>query len=199
MVPVARVVAAYLVAGRILEIVLVKRIVADKRQVAARVAVFLVAVARRDGPDAVERIAERDVVEVRVVPGVVRRGGVVDLVVAPGRAVGVERLAPVVARRPADVRAPVLPRVLVEVLALELLVVGVAEEDGLRVAPVGPELAGLLDRVGVVDLGIGTEVVLYVGLERLEGVAPLSVPPCTVGLVEIGVSVVAVVRITSSE
>ena len=86
---------------------------ADKRQVSARIAVALVADAGGNGPDAVERIAKRDVAQVRVVVRVIRRGRVVYLVVTPRRAVSVERLRPVVACCPTDARAPVLASVFV--------------------------------------------------------------------------------------
>ena len=192
-VPVARVVAADLAVRRVPEVVLVERVVADERQVSALVAVAGGRGLVGDGPHCVERVAERDVVQVRVVVRVVRRRGVVDLVVAPRRAVGVERVGPVLAGRGADAGAPVLAGVLVEVLALVGVARLVADERRARVAPVRPELARLLDRVGVVDLGVGAEVVLDVGLESPEDVAPLAVPPRAVGFVEFGVAVVAVV------
>ena len=162
MVPVARVVAADLLVGRVPEVVLVERVVADEGQVAALVAVARRGGLVRDGPHGVERVAERDIVQVRVVVRVVRGRGVVHFVVAPRRAVGVERVWPILARGGSDARAPVLAGVFVEVLAQVLLVVVIAEQRRPWVAPVGPELARLLDRVGIVDLRAGTKSALDV-------------------------------------
>ena len=113
-------------------------------------------------------------------------------VIAPRRAVGVERVWPILARGGSDARAPVLAGVFVEVLAQVLLVVVIAEQRRPWVAPVGPELARLLDRVGIVDLR-ARELSADEPLEAGEDAAALAVPPLAVGVVEIGTAIVAVV------
>ena len=123
---------------------------------------------------------------------VVRGRGVVHFVVAPRRAVGVERIGPILARGGSDARAPVLARVLVEVLALVGVALFVADERRPRVTPVGPELARLLDCVGIVDLR-ARELSADEPLETGEDAAALAVPPLAVGVVEIGTAIVAVV------